>query len=150
MLKDCFVPPLGAERFTRISHKPFSESRNSEKHQLKLLNWERNRDSRFKVTRIVSKADKPCRLPLLTMERTFANRSLPQFERNPWLCCMNQREGLFPNSLLNLVAVHSPPLCGEILKPCAVGFYPTSKTVSIPRRRADGVVHLADFNAQYL
>jgi hypothetical protein len=40
---------------------------------------------------------------------------------------------------LNLVGVHSPPLCGGILKPCAVGFYPTSKSVSIPRPLAAGL-----------
>jgi hypothetical protein len=30
-----------------------------------------------------SKADKPCRFPVLTIERTAANRSRPQLERNP-------------------------------------------------------------------
>jgi hypothetical protein len=43
-----------------------------------------NKDSKgFKATRIASKADKPCRLPVLTIERTAANRSRPQSERKP-------------------------------------------------------------------
>jgi len=34
-----------------------------------------NKDSRgFKAARIDSKAEKPCRLPVLTIERTCANR----------------------------------------------------------------------------
>jgi hypothetical protein len=43
-----------------------------------------NKDLRgFKAIRIDSKEEKPCLLPVLTTERTAANKSRPQSERNP-------------------------------------------------------------------
>ncbi len=49
-----------------------------------------NKDCKgFNAARIASKADKPCRLPVLTIERTIAKRSLPQSERKPLVTLRN-------------------------------------------------------------
>ena len=49
-----------------------------------------NKDLRgFKATRIDSKVDKPCLLPVLTIERIIANKSRPQLERNPFVIFLN-------------------------------------------------------------
>ena len=39
----------------------------------------------FKAMRTDSKAEKPCLFPVLTIERTAANKSRPQSERNPFV-----------------------------------------------------------------
>ncbi len=39
----------------------------------------------FKAIRIDSKAEKPCLFPVLTIERTAANKSRPQSERKPFV-----------------------------------------------------------------
>ena len=36
-----------------------------------------------------SKADKPCRYPVLTIKRTAANKSRPQSDRNPLVIFLN-------------------------------------------------------------
>ena len=58
--------------------------------ELVIAQLKTNKDLRgFKATRIDSKVDKPCLLPVLTIERIIANKSRPQLERNPFVIFLN-------------------------------------------------------------